>query len=142
MNPEQNTTSQENAMTEIPVDTDRLKSAIEKVTDHETSGIPPLPLTGIKPEKNKGAQKSECTPLDAPVHTWFITFMCMNIPVIGWIYLLYLAFRKDTTLRRNFARAYLFYKLVFLLISLVILGILVYIGMGLLENLLAYMEML
>ena len=66
----------------------------------------------------------------------------MNIPVIGWIYLLYLAFRKDTTLRRNFARAYLFYKLVFLLISLVILGILVYIGMGLLENLLAYMEML
>lgn len=79
---------------------------------------------------------------DAPVHSWFFTFMCMNIPVFGWFYLFYLAFNKKKTLRRNFARAYLYYKLLFLIISAVILGILIYIGMGLLDQLLAYMEML
>lgn len=73
---------------------------------------------------------------------WFFTFMCMNIPVVGWIYLLYLAFSKKVTDRRSFARAYLFYKLIFLIISAVILGILIYIGMGVLDQLLAYMEML
>lgn len=76
------------------------------------------------------------------VHHWFFTFMCMNLPIIGWIYLLYLAFNKKYTDRRSFARAYLFYKLIFLIISILILGILVYIGLDLLDTLLAYMEML
>ena len=30
-----------------------------------------------------------------PVRDWYMTFMYMNIPVIGWIYLLILALRKD-----------------------------------------------
>ncbi len=68
--------------------------------------------------------------------------MCMNIPIIGWIYLLYLAFNKKKTERRNFARAYLLYKLAFLIIAAIILGILTYIGLGLLDQLMAYMEML
>lgn len=79
---------------------------------------------------------------EAPVHRWFFTFMCMNLPIIGWFYLLGLAFGKSQTDRRNFARAYLFYKLVFLLASALIIGILVYIGLDLLDQLLAYMEML
>jgi len=79
---------------------------------------------------------------DAPVHSWFFTLMCMNIPVIGWFYLFYLAFNKKKSLRRNFARAYLYYKLLFLIISAVILGVLIYIGMGMLDQLLAYMQML
>ncbi|MCI8660909.1 MAG: hypothetical protein HFG54_11815 [Lachnospiraceae bacterium] len=76
------------------------------------------------------------------IHRWFFTFMCMNIPLIGWIYLLYLAFIKKYPERRSFARAYLFYKLIFLIISVLILGILIYIGLDLLDQLLAYMEML
>lgn len=76
------------------------------------------------------------------VHSWFFTFMCMNIPIIGWIYLFHLARTAETTERRNFARAYLYYKLVFLVIALIILVILTVIGIRALDLLLAYMEML
>lgn len=134
-------------------DTDRIQKAIEKVVDEETASLPPLPLSGIPADDEesleadpkadeKAAPAIETDLSKAPVHAWFFTFMCMNIPIIGWFYLLYLAFNKKKTERRNFARAYLFYKLIFLLISAVILGIFIYIGLGLLEQLLAYMEML
>ena len=76
------------------------------------------------------------------ISEWFHTFMCMNIPIAGWFYLFRLAFNKKNTQRQNFARAYLFYKLIFLAISAVILGILIYVGLDLLDQLLAYMEML
>ena len=66
----------------------------------------------------------------------------MNIPIAGWFYLFSLAFNKKNTQRQNFARAYLFYKLIFLAISAVILGILIYVGLDLLDQVLAYMEML
>lgn len=131
-------------------DTDRIQKAIEKVMDDETSTLPLLPhpeLTQEEPTQEEPMQEDfgpEDRPLSSParVHRWFFTFMCMNIPIVGWIYLFYLAFSKKTTDRRDFARAYLFYKLIFLIVSAVILGILIYIGMGLLDQLLAYMEML
>ncbi len=139
-------------------DTDRIQKAIEKVVDEETASLPPLPLSGISgtpdsgdsqeddrphlQEDEKKSRQSEENTADTEVHTWFFTFMCMNIPIAGWIYLLYLAFNKKKTGRRSFARAYLFYKLIFLLISALILGILIYIGLGFLDQLLAYMEML
>ena len=77
-----------------------------------------------------------------PPRAWFFTFMCMNIPVAGRIYLLRLAFGKKDNQLRDFAKAYLLYKLVFLVISLVILGILIYIGLDAADKILAYMEML
>lgn len=120
---------------ENAAETEQLQKAIEKVVDDETAAIPPLPL---KTDYNVSA----AAPGKAATHTWFFTFMCMNIPIIGWIYLFYLAFNKKKTDRREFAKAYIFYKLVFLIVSAVILGILIYIGMGLLDQLLAYMEML
>lgn len=133
-------------------DTDRIQKAIEKVVDEETGSIPPLPLdremmndsdhTNSEVIDSKSSETSAHTSPKAQVHAWFFTFMCMNIPIVGWIYLFHLAFNKKRTDRREFARAYLFYKLVFLLVSAVILGILIYIGMGLLDQLLAYMEML
>ena len=88
------------------------------------------PSFSILPEKPDGAED------------WFYTFMCMNIPIAGWFYLFRLAFNKKNTQRQNFARAYLFYKLIFLAISAVILGILIYVGLDLLDQVLAYMEML
>ncbi|MDO4324998.1 MAG: hypothetical protein Q4E24_03000 [bacterium] len=77
-----------------------------------------------------------------PVHTWFFTFMCATIPVVGWIYLIYLAFSKKQDLRKEYARAFLLYKLAFLVVSLILLGILIYIGAGILDQVLAYVEML
>ncbi len=117
-------------------ETQQIQEAIEQITDHETHALQNLPDSS--PEENKEKTREE----PSQVHHWFFTFMCMNIPIIGWIYLFYLAFNKKYCDRRNFARAYLFYKLVFLILSVLILGILVYIGLDLLDQLLAYMEML
>lgn len=143
-------------------DTGRIQKAIEDVIDEETAVLPVLPVlkeefensaapagTADEDEDEAGDadEADEEPPLtpahaDTRLHSWFFTFMCMNIPVAGWIYLLYLAFNKKHTDRRYFARAYLFYKLLFLLISAVILGILLYFGLQLLDRVLAYMEML
>jgi len=126
-------------------DTDRIQKAIEAVVDDETAALPLLPdLDDLPAEETLPTASHETADVmtDAPVHSWFFTFMCMNIPVIGWFYLFYLAFNKKKSLRRNFARAYLYYKLLFLIISAVILGVLIYIGMGMLDQLLAYMQML
>ncbi len=76
------------------------------------------------------------------VRSWFFTFMCMNMPVIGWFYLFHKARHEEDPARKEFARAYLFYKLVFLIAGAVVLLILIWIGLGLLDQLLAYMEML
>lgn len=111
-------------------ETASIQKAIEKIADAETTRLP------------EPAAQTSHTPADEPVHRWFFTFMCMNLPILGWFYLLALAFSKKYPYRRNFARAYLFYKLVFLLASVLIIGILVYIGLDLLDQLLAYMEML
>lgn len=90
---------------------------------------------------NKPGTKAK-SPAVVPVRSWFVTFMCMNIPIIGWIYLLILAFSKDAGAKKDFARAYLIYKVVFLLITLAILAVFVHYGLILLDQLLAYMEML
>ena len=87
-------------------------------------------------------EKDTANPYRMPPRSWFLTFMCMNIPIAGWIYLLCLAFGKKENQLRDFAKAYLVYKLVFLAAALIILGILVYIGLDLADKLLAYMEML
>lgn len=124
-------------------DTDKIQKAIEKVMDDETAALPLIPVPEEmqrEPDEQDDGEPSAASP--ARIHRWFFTFMCMNIPIAGWIYLFYLAFSKKTTDRRDFARAYLFYKLIFLIVSAVILGILIYIGIGFLDQLLAYMEML
>ena len=109
---------------------------------HKIAG--PLAAPRLKPGKPAcGESKREgANPYCMPPRSWFRTFMCTNIPIAGWIYLLCLAFGKKENQLRDFAKAYLIYKLVFLAAALVILGILVYMGLDLADKLLAYMEML
>lgn len=85
---------------------------------------------------------SQQTACSMPPRAWFLTFMSMNIPVIGWLYLLRLAFGKKENELRAFAKAYLLYKLIFFIAALFILGLILYIGMNIADKLLAYMEML
>ncbi len=77
----------------------------------------------------------------SPARSWFNTFMIMNIPIIGWFYLLILAFGKKDQ-RKDFAKAYLIYKLVLLLIALVIVALLLHIGIDAADQLLQYIDML
>ena len=125
---------------EIPVDTAKLQAALEKRADQETTVLPSL---------NMPANKKRLTicPLSErwwtpSVRSWFFTFMCMNMPIVGWFYLFHKARYEEDPARKEFARAYLFYKLVFFIAGAVVLLILIWIGLGLLDQLLAYMEML
>lgn len=69
--------------------------------------------------------------------------MYMNIPIFGWIYLSRLASGKagDGQLR-DFARAYIHYRLVILAVALVILLILLAAGIFAASRLIDYMELL
>lgn len=124
-------------------ETKRIQQAIEKIADEENSDLAHIKeLSSSVTESAPPEQEQEPVLAQSTVGSWFITFMCMNLPVIGWIYLLCLAFSKKKPDRRNFARAYLFYKLVFLFVGIIILWTLARISMNILEQFLDYMEML
>lgn len=101
---------------------------------HNTASIPKAkerPSLSILPEKPAGAED------------WFYTFMYMNIPFYGWRYLKQLACQEpEDSPKAQFARAYLYYKRVFLRISLVIAALLTAAGLAGLHFLIRYMEML
>ena len=118
--------------------------------DEESANIPGLvPSQEDHRPRDQKKKKGRTTrnpllgqPGEASVHSWFFTLMCMNVPIAGWIYLFYLAFNRKNTSRRNFARAYVLYKLLFFLLSAALLAALVYAGMQVADKVLAYMEML
>ena len=125
---------------EIPVDTAKLQAALEKRADQETTVLPSLSMPANK-------KRLTICPLSErwwtpSVRSWFFTFMCMNMPIVGWFYLFHKARYEEDPARKEFARAYLFYELVLFIAGAVVLLILIWIGLGLLDQLLAYMEML
>ena len=125
---------------EIPVDTAKIQAALEKRADQETTVLPSLSMPANKKRLTiRPLSERWWTP---SVRSWFFTFMCMNMPIVGWFYLFHKARYEEDPARKEFARAYLFYKLVFFIAGAVVLLILIWIGMGLLDQLLAYMEML
>ena len=125
---------------EIPVDTAKLQAALEKRADQETTVLSSLSMPANKKRLTiRPLSERWWTP---SVRSWFFTFMCMNMPIVGWFYLFHKARYEEDPARKEFARAYLFYKLVFFIAGAVVLLILIWIGLGLLDQLLAYMEML
>lgn len=125
---------------EIPVDTAKLQAALEKRADQETTVLPSLSMPANKKRLTiRPLSERWWTP---SVRSWFFTFMCMNMPIVGWFYLFHKARYEEDPARKEFARAYLFYKLVFFIAGAVVLLILIWIGLGLLDQLLAYVEML
>ena len=154
---------------EVPVDTAKIQAALEKRADQETAVLPRLTLPDTKgpdasaenPVSGKTLQDEAAGESGKPackkrrtsrslrerwwtpsVRSWFYTFMCMNMPIVGWFYLFHKARYEEDPARKEFARACLFYKLVFLIAGAIVLLILIWIGLRLLDQLLAYMEML
>ncbi len=123
-------------------------SPIAEQSDHINYGeqSPSEPIETSKIIEDKPSEDSSESPgmssSAIPVRRWFVTLMCMNIPIIGWIYLMILACSRSKGARRDFAKAYLLYKLLFLLISAVILAVAIHYGLELLDVLLSYMDML
>ena len=74
------------------------------------------------------------------IRTWYKTFMYMNIPIIGWIYLFFKS-RKNTE-TREFCKAYLLYKLTILFVCILLIIVGVMIAIPYIRQLLDYIEIL
>lgn len=74
------------------------------------------------------------------IRTWYKTFMYMNIPIIGWIYLFFKS-RKNTE-TSEFCKAYLLYKLTILFVCILLIIVGVMIAIPYIRQLLDYIEML
>ena len=60
-----------------------MKTDLHKKAGH--TGAPRLRLPKKAPVE---PEKDTANPYRMPPRRWFLTFMCMNIPIAGWIYLL------------------------------------------------------
>lgn len=73
------------------------------------------------------------------VGRWFQTICFMHVPVVGFFYILVMALKKDTpAARKDFARAYLLYRILVLLLAFTILFVLYKIGLNFVDDLLKY----
>lgn len=72
---------------------------------------------------------------------WFQTFCYMRIPVIGFIYILVLAFSKKTPEgKKEFARGYILYKVLVWILAIVLLYCLYKIGLGFVDGMLSFLK--
>ena len=75
----------------------------------------------------------------AQISGWFQTICFMNIPVIGVIYLIVMAVRKKTPPdKKNFAIAYIIYKVLVWLLALTLIYCLYKVGLNLIDGILKY----
>ncbi len=86
--------------------------------------------------------ESFCSNKPLSLGTWYVTFMCMSVPILGWIYLLIIAFTDKDPGRKQFARAWLLYKLTILLACITLIAVSVHMLIPYMEQLLNYMEAL
>ena len=73
------------------------------------------------------------------VSQWFLSICWLNIPVIGFIYMLYMALsHKVHPAKKNFARGYLIYRCLVLILSVTILYVLYQVGLSFIDDLLSF----
>lgn len=71
------------------------------------------------------------------VGKWFQTICFIHVPVVGFFYMLVLAIRKSTpAVKKDFARAYLLYRILVLILAFALLFVLYRIGLDLIDGLL------
>lgn len=76
------------------------------------------------------------------VGQWFQTFCWMHIPIFGFWYMVVTALRrKNPEEKRAFAKAYILYRLLVLLLALTILYVFYRMGLSFLEQILAYVKL-
>ena len=99
--------------------------------------------TAHKPKIKKRSSFPLFPPKPSGADDWFYTFMCMNIPVYGWKYMKRLLEQEpEGSPQREFAAAYLYYKRVFLRISLLLTALLALLGLAGSLWLIGYMTLL
>jgi hypothetical protein len=103
----------------------------------------PAPAPDVSKRPVSRAEKTQDTekePLPS-FGNWFLTFLVMDIPVIGFITLLLWAFGPHTDpVKRTFARARLFYRILFAALSVFLLWNVFRLALPQLEKLLDYLQ--
>lgn len=75
------------------------------------------------------------------VSEWFLSVCWIKIPVIGFIYVLVLALSKKThPAKKNFARGYLVYRCLVLILSLTIMYVLYQVGLSFIDEMLSFVK--
>ena len=102
-----------------------------------------------KLEKERIAKEQEEMPETEPeakletwgrMGAWFQTFCWMHIPLVGFWYMVVVALRKKTPKEKKaFARAYILYRILVLILACTILYIFYRMGLSFLEQILSYM---
>lgn len=88
-----------------------------------------MDLKEVQEEVSKEQNKDIMGILD-----WLYLLLVCNIPVIGWLVVIFGSFGKHKTEdKKRFCRAYILFKLVMLLLSLIVLVILIKIGANFVE---------
>ncbi len=83
--------------------------------------------------RSRGESRSYAT-----VSQWFLSICWMNIPLIGFVYALVLAFgRKTPRDKKNFAKGYILYRLLVLLLAVTIMYIIYKVGLSFVDELLS-----
>ena len=73
---------------------------------------------------------------------WFQTICFIHVPVVGYFYMIVLAVRKNTPpAKKDFAKAYLLYRILVLILAFAILFVLYQIGLDLVDGLLKYAKL-
>lgn len=101
----------------------------------------------LEPEESKDSGKKKIEAQSKAMKSltmgsWYMTFMYMGIPIIGWIYMLIVSFASKSVIKRRFARAYLLYRLTILVACVCVILIGIHIAIPYAEWLLNYIEML
>ena len=75
------------------------------------------------------------------IGNWFQTFCYMRIPVIGFIYILVMAFSKKTPeYKKEFAKGYILYKILVWILAIVLLYCLYKVGLDFVEGMLSLIK--
>ena len=112
-----------------------------RVADADRKKIKALNDSEIKNDVEKEKKKDERIEKIGRAGGWFQTICYMNIPIIGFIYVLVLAFSKKTSEeRKDFARGYLIYKVLVWILAIVLLYCLYKLGLGFVDGILSFIK--
>ena len=75
------------------------------------------------------------------VSEWFLSICWIKIPIVGFIYILILALSGKThQAKKNFARGYLIYRCLVIILSVTILYVLYQVGLSFVDELLSFVK--
>lgn len=93
----------------------------------------------LSDQETKDIQRREKIRKYGLVGRWFQTICLMNIPILGFWYMVVLAVRKKTPpQRKSFAIAYILYRILVMILAFTILYVLYRIGLDFVDEILKY----